>query len=326
VTNRYPKIGKSLQFKRTGENTVEIIDILTEKKWSLNLETAKFVRHLDGKTDPYTIPSPFSKKQIDVLLRELHKRGMFEKNKIRHLPGGTFFFPLWEPKMTTAFIIASYLLNTLVLSLFLPLLFIGIWLFLLHFGTFEFSGAWWGLPIGLISGLLFHEMNHVLASAAYGADVREIGVTIQMFVLPGFYTVIDDKGVKNRLHRIQTSAAGVEMNLFLAGLFLILGAVLPQAGGMFLLAAVLNVFLALMHLMLFKNSDGAAIVSELLGVENIMEKAEAVVRSKEKRKLMMEQGIHGLVGIVISYVLFSLQIVLPILLILNVLEVIAWIV
>lgn len=116
------------------------------------------------------------------------------------------------------------------------------------------------------------------------------------------------------------------MNLFLAGLFLILGSLLPKAGGMFLLAALLNAFLSIMHLMLFKSSDGAAILSEVLGVENIMTKAETVVRSRDMRAELMKQGAEGFVSIGISYVLFALQLVLPVLLILNVLEVIAWIV
>jgi hypothetical protein len=118
----------------------------------------------------------------------------------------------------------------------------------------------------------------------------------------------------------------VETDLFLAGLFLILGAFLPNAGGMFLLAAALNGFLALMHLMLLPNSDGAAILSEILGTENIIAKAQEIVRNKEMRTALMAKGIHGAVGIGISYVLFGLQIIFPILLILNILEVIAWIV
>ncbi len=326
MNRKYPKISKNLHFRRTGTNTVEIVDILSEKKWSLNVEAARFVHKLDGKTNPYTIPSRFSKEQIDVLLRELSKRGMFQKSNILRLPKGTFFIPLWEPKMTNALRLTGFFWNVAISALCLPLLLIGLLTFLLHFWEFKFTGAIGGLPLGLIPGIILYEISRVFAAAALGADVRQMGVTLQYFVLPGFYTVIDDKEVQNRLHRIRIHAAGVETDLFLAGLFLILGAFLPNAGGMFLLAAALNGFLALMHLMLLPNSDGAAILSEILGTENIIAKAQEIVRNKEMRTALMAKGIHGAVGIGISYVLFGLQIIFPILLILNILEVIAWIV
>ena len=43
-------------------------------------------------------------------------------------------------------------------------------------------------------------------------------------------------------------------------------------------------------------------------------------KAEEKRNKLMEHGIHGIVSVGICYILFALRIVLPILLILNILE------
>lgn len=317
----YPKISNCLTYKKLDDNSVEVVDYLLDETYIMELEVVRFARKLDGKTHPYEIKTNLSREEIDVLIAELDSCGLLkESNKI--VGGGTAMRTIWEPKWTIKLRVIAFLCNNLLMIVWFPVLIIGIIVFKNNRLSIDFEMTWLGNIIGLGLGMVLHEFGHAFAGASYGARVFEMGVLRMYYIIPGAYVILDDETVKNRLKRVQINAAGVEMNLFLVGVFLILGASFGNLGGMFLTAAIQNIFLAILNLTLINGFDGMAILSELLGIEDIIETATDVIINREIRNELREYGPIGNATITACYMIGAFQIALPLLLLLNVLEVV----
>jgi len=188
--------------------------------------------------------------------------------------------------------------------------------------SIEYDFAFWGSLLGLVIGMVLHEIGHASAGVSYGADVYEMGFLRMYYILPGAYVMLNKDSVKSRIKRAQINAAGIETNMLLVGIFLILSVVFNDIGGLFFTAAVQNFLLAVVNLSIVGSFDGAAIISEFLGVEDIVEKAKKVVFSGKYRRKIKKHGLVGRATIAICYLILSFQIALPVLLILNVWEII----
>ena len=181
-----------------------------------------------------------------------------------------------------------------------------------------------GSVAGMLIGLVMHELGHMFACLAYGGRVFEVGVMLQFLFMPGAYVLMNESKIKKRMRRVQVSAAGIEMNLLLTAIFLIISARFESLSGFFLGAAIQNVFLALLNLTLVDGFDGMAIMGELLGVENVISKARRITRFKFKRKKLEKDGISGKATIAVCYILRGIQIALPLIFALNIVGVITW--
>ena len=319
----YPKISNTLTYKRVSADTVEVVDYLTENSFDFGIEVARFVRQLNGYTNPYKIRTALSKEEVDDTISFLDEYGLIRHRDTISVSFGTKLKTLWIPKKTAFLKMLSIIPNALLMISWLPLLIIGILSFVTNIENIEFDLLWTGYFIGLLVGMVVHEFGHAFAGIAYGARVFEMGVLIMHCILPGAYVLLDRTPVKRRLQRIQINAAGVESNFWLCGVCLLLGSAFPAFGGMFLNAAICNAFLGALNLTFIKGLDGAAIVSELFGVDNVVDRAKKVVFSAKIRKRMVCQGPSGLASVVMCYTLFVLQIALPVLLVTNVLEVVS---
>ena len=87
--------------------------------------------------------------------------------------------------------------------------------------------------------------------------------------------------IKNRMKRIQIIAAGIEMNLLLAAVCLIFAAEIEWLSGFFFGACIQNVFLALINLTFINGFDGMTIISELLGIEGLADRATTIIKRTE---------------------------------------------
>ena len=52
---KYPRRSPYLAFRKTGRDTYEVTDWLTEEAFAVNAETAGFLSRLDGRHDPNTL-------------------------------------------------------------------------------------------------------------------------------------------------------------------------------------------------------------------------------------------------------------------------------
>lgn len=318
----YPKISSALTYKRIDAYTVEVTDHLTDNIFTFDIEAARYFRQLDGYTNPYKISTVFNREEVDNLIEVLDECGLTRLSNTIDVSFGTKMKTLWIPKRSAFLKSLACLCNALLLISWLPVFIIGIFVLINTLGHIEINCIWLGCFIGIFGGVLFHELGHAFAGISYGARVFEIGIMVTYCILSGAYVLLDMSLVKKKLQRIQIDAAGVEMNFLLCGVFLIFGALAPSFGGIFISAAVCNAFIGAINLTFIKGLDGTSIVSELLGIDDIIDSAKNIVFNRKARKRVIRQGPSGYATVIMCYMLFALQIALPVLLITNVLEVI----
>ncbi len=320
---KYPRISNTLKIKKYGEEEFLVSDFLSDEEVYMSHDAIDFAKKLDGHTNPFRIRCNLSMEEKEELLEILDEHEFLMYSKVTKGGPGTFYRALWYPKSTIGLRIFSSVFNLLLMLSWLPMLILGISLFAKNIIRMEFNGFVFGFVIGLILGTALHELGHLFAGFAYNAPVYEVGVMLMRFVIPGAYVMADTDNIKNRNSRIQIDAAGIEMNLLLAGVSLLLGSHFVRFGGMFMMIAIMNILFATLNLTFIEGLDGSNILSNLFGEENIVRYAKSLMFNKNKRKKLTAQGIHGYAFVVICYILVLFQIAYPAILAVNILEVIA---
>lgn len=310
-----------LIIKRKNKYEFEVYDYLQDKIFTIDSTIARFVRKLNGKRDPYLIDSALSPTEVNNILNVLDESDLLRHNKIVTSYWGSIYRTLWIPKRRPLLQIFAKLFNCFLKYLWLPVFIIGVFLFVRFKPVGIYDLIITGTILGIIIGSLFHELGHAFAGIAYGARVFEMGVMIQNF-LPGAYVFMTDENVKSKMKRIQINAAGIEANIMTAGICLILACVLPSISMILLYASINNVFLAFINTTFVEGLDGTSIISELLGIEDLTEKVKGVLFDSKFRKKLCKKGLTGHAVIVVSVLIQLLQVTLPLLIILNVVEVI----
>lgn len=321
---KHPTLANWIRFKKVSENEYEIVDLLHDEKIQTDAYKVWFARQLNGKRNPYRIDKNKSKEEVDLLLRELEAENVIRDKRFFSKFFLFLLVTVWQPKVTNNFRIASYIVNGLLLISFLPLSVFSIFYFLYYTYDINFDYMIVGSITGMLIGLVMHELGHMFACLAYGGRVFEVGVMLQFLLMPGAYVLMNESNIKKRMRRVQISAAGIEMNLLLSALFLIFSVNFEMLSGFYIAAAIQNIFLALLNLTLVDGFDGMSIMGELLGVENVINKARRITRFKFKRKKLENDGVSGNATIAVCYVLRGIQIALPLILALNIVGVITW--
>jgi hypothetical protein len=325
---KYPMRNHYLVFKRVDKNKYSVRNVLTEEEWIMNHTVAKFIYRLDGKTDPCKIVPYISKREVIETLDFLEREGLLldeHRNRICTAGFGTVMFTLFQTKFRKKSKYIARILNLCLISFWLPALILGSYIFQFHLHqniTGIFENPWGCIPgyfIGIISGLLFHEIAHAFSCLAYGGHVFEFGVMLRTF-LPAAYVLIDYKDLRNCLKKTQISAAGIEMNLLLAGFYFLLSSEIQQYKSAFFVAAIVNVILASINLSLIEGFDGMAILSDLIGDSELLDKARAIIHDRKKKEILKRRGVNGRATIAVSYMLVGTQIMLPVLIGVNVLN------
>ncbi len=321
---RYPKISNALIYKKLDAETVEVTDFLTQNVFSFPIETARFVKRLDGHTDPYKISTELDAATIDEILKALEEYELLQKSGAIKYSAGTRLLRLWVPKRSALLTMWARLSNFLLTVLWLPVFALGILMYIRNITAMETGYLLLGFAVGFLFGIVFHELGHAFAGMSYGARVFEMGVMVMYGILPGAYVLMDESPVKKRMQRVQINAAGVESNLLLSGVFLLLCVAFPPISGVLLSAAVFNTVLGVVNLVFIKGLDGCSLVSELLGIDNAISFSNKIVFNKKARKKLTQRGVNGYAVVAVCYMLCAIQITLPVLIVSNILEVILY--
>ncbi len=292
------------------------VDLLQEKERVIPAELAIFASRLDGHTDPYSI-WPYSDEECTDMLRELDKHDMLRRSRVLTKSFLSLEYSIWFPRRTRLAGTLARIFNTLLLISWLPMLVIGVLAFISSLPALESKGYYLGFVGGLLSGVIIHELSHGNASLSYGAPFFEMGISIGLS--PGAYILTKHSMVKGRWKRLQISAAGVESNFLLTGLFFMLSARFESADMLFFAAAMINLVLGLFNLTLANGLDGMGILNELLGEENFVARAKKIVKNKDLR-LELRKSATGQAAIVSGYMIVLSQISTPLLIILNFVE------
>lgn len=317
----YPVTANWIRIKKTSKDKYMIINLLYDEKYEADAYEAYFIYQLNGKRDPYKIDIGLSRDEIKELLYDLDAKEVIRDKKFLEKSFLNYLVTVWQPRITPLLRIVSLVINTLLLLSFLPLFVYSVYLFFTNGANIDGDFMFLGSILGAMSGIVLHEMGHLCACAGYGGRVFEVGVGT-MTALPIAYVLMNEKHIKNRMKRVQIYAAGIEMNLFLAGLFLILSVRIEVLCAFFFGAAINNALLAFVNLMFVNGFDGMAIMGELLGVENLGDKAKRIFHSRYARKKLLQRGFPAGITVTVCYILRSFQVLYPVLVIVNIIEVI----
>lgn len=308
MRTKYPNLNSWVIVESESENTVHLRDLLFDEEYLFPAWIVGFIKKLDGKTDPYTIDSKLSRKVVDTIIQYLDEESLIYWGKWRHFGTGTITRPIIvvrEKHYTRAL---ARILNMVLACLWLPCLLTGGIAFAHHPHIGDLSSLQYymvGVVIVLFAGLL-HELAHAMASFAYGGIVVEMGVQV-MWVFPGFYVAMNNDPIPHRLQKIQTHAAGVEMNLLLAGVGLLLASKGGVLEGVSFVFAVINTVLGLLNLTFFDSFDGCKIMGDLMGDEDCIGVAKSIVFKQKKRRKVCRRGINGYLYVVNAVILLLSQ-------------------
>jgi putative peptide zinc metalloprotease protein len=157
---------------------------------------------------------------------------------------------------------------------------------------------------------IFHELGHAYVATAKGARVRGMGIAV-MLMAPMLYTdVTDSWRLPDRRDRMMIDAAGIAVEMMIAGWAMLLWAILPpgEARDVLLVICTAAVFMTLaINLSPFMRFDGYFMLADALGVTNLQPRGFALARWKLRDWLFglnepSRDIIHGpLRSIVIAY-------------------------
>lgn len=138
-----------------------------------------------------------------------------------------------------------------------------------------------------------HELAHAYTAKAMGLHVRSMGIFF-IVIWPLLYTDTTDAWkIPDRRRRIWISAAGVLFELSVAGVALLLWAVLPDGvlrSLMFFLSGTSLVSSVLINLNPFMRYDGYYLLMDWWGIDNLRPRAFAMLRYAVRRALFDWRG------------------------------------
>ncbi|MBR5093504.1 MAG: hypothetical protein IK095_00280 [Oscillospiraceae bacterium] len=325
MPGRAPLCHNCLVFRREGPDRILILDYAHQTAYEADYAAARFLRRLDGRTDPYTIDPSFSRGEVDELLEELEALQLLRHGPVLERSFGTICLTLWRVRPTRRLRALGRAWNALLGALWAPVFTLGLLLFLRDLPMGGSDRLLPGYLLGLLPGLLLHELGHLMAALAYGAHVFEMGVMIRNF-LPGAYVSMDPSPVRSSLRRAQIDAAGLEAQALLTGLFLCLACAFPSHGCSFFCAAMANVTMVLINSGTAAGMDGGEILAELLGCPDLVARSRRLLRSRRLRRELWESDPDAPAILALCALVQALRAGLPLALIWSSLEVIGWIV
>ena len=171
---------------------------------------------------------------------------------------------------------------------------------------------------------LLHEFAHSIAAMRFNCRVRGIGVGL-VFFIPRLYTDTTDSWKLPRKQRLLIDGAGIIAELIIGGIAALFWNILPPGSGkstMFYIFAVSTLSTLLVNGNIFIRYDGYYILSDILGIENLMRRSMECLRqtwrycflrlgspSSEKcRGLLICYGISALIYRIFLYTSICLMI------------------
>lgn len=113
----YPKINHYLVIHRITREKYYVKNFVTEEEWEVSKFYVKFLKSLDGKTNPYEVFSKqLSDNEIDKILEEMEGEGFFDNDEgATSLGIGSVILPLWKPNVTKVHRIIGALWNKILM-------------------------------------------------------------------------------------------------------------------------------------------------------------------------------------------------------------------
>ena len=182
------------------------------------------------------------------------------------------------------------------------------------------SFSWWLYYALIVLSLALHELGHLVAGVAYGYKISDTGILLLGIIPFGAYVAHEDMEDATKAEKIQFALAGVEVNLLMAGICLILAMQSYQWSRTMFSVANVNVILAGVNLLPASGLDGESALSAACGINSISEVARKWLTNKKCRKKLLRAGLPGyacfcffsvtMISKVILWLLIGLDVVL----------------
>jgi hypothetical protein len=326
IDGRYPCKANWVILKST-KNGIVARNCLNQETVKLTDRQAKYLMRLDGNRNPCKIKG-FTKQECEAYYDYLDSEVLIRDEGRTLHADGIMLHTVYIPERKYAGTIIPKILNSLLWLTFLPVFLYGLFRlsrYDIEFGmncNYFFANVITGIVGGLLLGMILHEVGHAIACLANmkGAFL-EAGFMIRG-ILPGAYVMIDATDVTNRRKKAQIYLAGIEVNLLLSGLLMILmtsvreNSFLGEWKIAMLYAVVQNVILALINISLVENFDGEHTMRALFGgpiVDAAKANLKQMFSSKKRRNYFRKNGLNGIANICTSVVVLVFQIFIPLL-------------
>ncbi len=148
--------------------------------------------------------------------------------------------------------------------------------------NFQWS-AWQAVAIValLFATTIVHELGHAVACDYFGAPVRSLGIMIYYLQPAAYADVTDSWQLANRWHRVAISSAGIYIQAIITSLSVGLWMVLQltdRSSDLLAVFILLNVAMMVFNVIPFVKLDGYWILSNVLGIANLRDRAMEWVR------------------------------------------------
>lgn len=170
---------------------------------------------------------------------------------------------------------------------------IGVYLMKSSGADIGYNFSWWLYYGLLICSLALHEVGHLIAGLAYGYKISDTGILLLGIIPIGAYVAHEDKKDASRFKKAQFALAGVEMNLLIAGICLLIAMQNYSLSLVLVSVANINVVLAGINLLPASNLDGESALSAVFGVNSISDVAKKSLFNKRRRHKLLHSGFPG---------------------------------
>ena len=166
------------------------------------------------------------------------------------------------------------------------------------------AGLYYGV---FILSLGVHEFGHLSAA---------VGLLLLGIFPIGAYVAYRDNTLASKRERIQLSLAGIEAELMMVGLLIILALIFESYT--LVISANTNILLIIINSLPVRGLDGEAALSALFEVKSISNLSTRIILDSKKRKRLFQSGIIGKMCLMFYFIVFLLKIVFIIYIIFDV--------
>ena len=322
---RYPIKCNYISYQKcTDSDDYVVKNYLNDRYSKVVRSDIEFMEMMDGRTDPIPIlRKTMPPDKAFSYLMDLERKELIRFSKTLYSRLGSFMRTLFIIRDSSRFKILAMIFNYALMLSLIPAMYLAcmnVKYVMTGYLTGELTvaGTWSyvGLLGGIIAGGLFHEFAHALACICYGGKVMEIGVMFQGY--PGAYTLMDCTPINKRLQRVQAYFAGIEMNTLLMCISVVLCRYHPEWFPFLFEFGLINLEFALTNLLFIDGLDGTAIMSAILGDEDLLENAIGVVFDEGRERKLKRYGVNGKARIMAAYLLGTSKLYVPIMYVFNI--------
>lgn len=273
IDGKYPCMANWVILRRSKDGIIAR-NCLTDEVIKLSEREAKYLIRLNGNRNHYRVKG-FSYDECMEYYKHLNSN-LLIRNSGRNISLGKMnIHTLIIPSKHRTNSVIPKIVNLLLWISFLPIFIYG------FYRIFTY-GIIWGMQNnvvlnfllgnigGIVLGVISHETAHAIACLSdRNGRFIEAGIMKRNGIIPGAYVLIDDIDIKSRLKKLQINLAGIEMNLLLSGVIMILmtsEGFLDKWKIAMLYAMIHNILQALINIIPVHGLDGEQVISTLLDV------------------------------------------------------------